>query len=38
MRDHEIFGVILLHTPGEDLITRIRDHERLGAYSKLLTL
>ena len=38
IRDHEKFGIILLHRPREDLITRIRDHEKLGAYSTLLTL
>ena len=28
----------LFYQPREDLITRIRDHEKLGAYSKLRTL
>ena len=28
----------LFYKPREDLITRMRDHEKLGPYSKLLTL
>ena len=28
----------LFYKPREDLITRMRDHEKLGAYSKLRTL
>ena len=28
----------LFYKPREDLITRMRDHERLGPYSKLQTL
>ena len=27
-----------VHRPREDLITRMRDHEKLGSYSKLRTL
>ena len=28
----------LFYKPREDLVTRMRDHEKLGAYSKLQTL